>query len=145
MKITIIEIDDAQEEELILRCHRSSAAAAHFLGGSAAAPRTVAGTRDGQIYRLTLDDIYYFETVENKSFIYCKDAVYETKLKLYEFERLCQGSDLFRCSRSMVLNSGKIDHLSPSLSGRFEVTLFGGEKVIVSRQYVDELKKLIGM
>ncbi|MBE6754391.1 MAG: LytTR family transcriptional regulator [Ruminococcaceae bacterium] len=145
MKITVIEIDDAQEEEIILRCHRSSAAAAQFLGGSSATPRTVAGTKDGQIYRLTLDDIYYFETVENKSFIYCKDAVYETRLKLYEFERLCQGSDLFRCSRSMVLNSGKIDHLSPSLSGRFEVTLVGGEKVIVSRQYVDELKKLIGM
>ena len=42
---------------------------------------------------------------------------------------------LFRCSKSMILNAGKIDYVLPSLSGRFEAVLDNGEKVIISRQY----------
>lgn len=51
---------------------------------------------------------------------------------------------LFRCSKSMILNAGKIDYVLPSLSGRFEAVLDNGEKVIISRQYVSTLKRLLG-
>lgn len=52
---------------------------------------------------------------------------------------------LFRCSKSMVLNAEKIDYILPSFSGRFEAVLENGEKVIVSRQYVADLKRLLGV
>lgn len=45
----------------------------------------------------------------------------------------------------MVLNTEKISCVVPSFSGRFTATLLNGEKVVVSRQYVAELKKLIGL
>ena len=51
---------------------------------------------------------------------------------------------LFRCSKSMILNAGKIDSILPSLSGRFEAVLDNGEKVMISRQYVSALKRLLG-
>jgi DNA-binding LytR/AlgR family response regulator len=35
----------------------------------------------------------------------------------------------------------KIDHVRPAFNGRFSATLFSGEEVIISRQYVPELKK----
>ena len=145
MKVTVEQIDPKREEELIVRCHDPGAAWVEGVTEAAAGQRTVCGWREDALHRMKLSEVFYFEVVDDRSFVYTRSEVYEVKEKLYEFERLCQGSDLFRCSRSMVLNSGKIDHLSPSLSGRFEVTLVGGEKVIVSRQYVDELKKLIGM
>ena len=66
-------------------------------------------------------------------------------MKLYEFEELSRGTAFFRASKSMVLNSDKIDSVTPSLSGRFEVRLLNQEKVIVSRQYVGALKKLMGL
>lgn len=44
----------------------------------------------------------------------------------------------------MILNAGKIDYALPSLSGRFEAVLDNGEKVIISRQYVSTLKRLLG-
>ena len=58
--------------------------------------------------------------------------------------KLCLGTMLFRCSKSMILNAGKIDYVLPSLSGRFEAVLDNGEKVIISRQYVSTLKRLLG-
>lgn len=51
----------------------------------------------------------------------------------------------FRCSKSMVLNADKIEYIKPSVSGRFEAVLTNGETVIVSRKYVSELKRLLGM
>ena len=44
----------------------------------------------------------------------------------------------------MKMNAEKIDYVLPSLSGRFEAVLDNGEKDIVSRKYVAELKRLFG-
>ena len=83
--------------------------------------------------------------MDSKAFLYCEDKVYESKLKLYEFEDLTRASKFFRASKSTIINTTKISHVKPSMSGRFEVYLKNGECVLVSRQYVPELKKQIGL
>ena len=45
----------------------------------------------------------------------------------------------------MILNADRIDYVRPSLSGRFEAVLSNGEKVVVSRKYVAELKRMLGV
>jgi DNA-binding LytR/AlgR family response regulator len=54
-------------------------------------------------------------------------------------------SDFLRISKSVIVNLSKIKSLSPALSGRFEAALDNGEKVIISRQYVGDLKKRLGI
>lgn len=67
------------------------------------------------------------------------------KEKLYEFEKMSCRSPLFRCSKFMILNADKIDYVRPSLSGRFEAVLSNGEIVVVSRKYVQDLKRSLGI
>ncbi len=100
---------------------------------------------DDRVYRIPFSDVFYFETVDSKAFLYCEDRVYETKLKLYEFEDLTRAGKFFRASKSTIINTTKISHVKPSMSGRFEVYLKNGECVLVSRQYVPELKRQIGL
>ena len=83
--------------------------------------------------------------VENKTFFYCREEVYEAKQKLYELEESLENSDLLRVSKSVMLNLSKIKCLSPALNGRFEAILDNGERVIISRQYVAGLKKRLGI
>lgn len=45
----------------------------------------------------------------------------------------------------MLLNIESIKAIAPLLSGRFEALLVNGEKVAISRKYVPELKKGLGM
>ena len=97
------------------------------------------------MHRLKLAEVFHFEVVDDRSFLYTQAAVFEAKEKLYEFERLCAGSALFRSSKSMILNAEKIDYVRPSLSGRFEAVLSNGEKVVVSRKYVADLKRMLGV
>lgn len=145
MKLSIEIINPDKEEEVIVRCHEAGADWVNYVKCIRDDSNELTGSRDGKIHRLKLSDIYYFEVVDSKAFIYYGDAVYESRLKLYEFEEKCRGTVFFRASKSMILNADKIDFVKPSISGRFEATLLNGEKVIVSRQYVSALKRMIGL
>ena len=145
MKVTVEQIDREREEELIVRCHDPGAAWVEGVQEAASGQRTVCGWRNDELHRLKLSEVFYFEVVDERAFVYTQAEVFEAKEKLYEFERLCAGSALFRCSKSMILNADRIDYVRPSLSGRFEAVLSNGEKVVVSRKYVAELKRMLGV
>lgn len=145
MRVSIEEIERAAEEEIIIRCHEMSTEILKLVQQIKVEHNSLTGMDGERIHRLHLEDIYYFEVVDSKAFFYCRDRIYETKLKLYEFEELCRGTRFFRASKSVVLNSNKIEYIKPSLSGRFEAIMDNGETAIVSRQYVNELKKLMGL
>ena len=145
MKLNIEQVPADAAEEVLIRCHDAGAAWVKAVQSAAAGPLTVSGTAHGQTYRIKLEEVYYFEVVDGASFLYSRADVYTCKQKLYEFEAMCNGTMLFRCSKSMILNADKISYVRPSLSGRFEAVLDNGEKVIVSRQYVAALKKLLGV
>ena len=95
----------------------------------------------GQIAFLSPEDIYYFESVDKKNFIYTDTGVYETSLRLYEVEEILGDSEFFRATKSTVLNISKIKTISPRIGGRLDVVLDNGEKMMVSRQYVTILKE----
>lgn len=97
--------------------------------------------RQNEIHRIEPGAIYYFEAVDNKVFIYCRQRVYESKQRLYEIEAQFANSDFIRVSKSVILNIGKINSIAPAYGGRFEATLDNQEKVIISRQYVPALKE----
>ncbi len=145
MKVTVEQIDRQREEELIVRCYDPGEAWVEGVREAASGQRTVCGWQKDALRRLKLSEIFYFEVVDDRSFVYTQAEVFEAKEKLYEFERLCVGSTLFRCSKSMILNAEKIDYVRPSLSGRFEAVLSNGEKVVVSRKYVADLKRMLGV
>ena len=144
MKLSVEQISREGEEEVIVRCYDAGERWVEAVCASAAGEITVSGFADEKVYRLKLSDIYYFEVVDGRSFLYCENAVFECRQKLYEFEQRCSRSMLFRCSKSMILNADKIQYVRPSVSGRFEATLTNSERVIISRQYVGELKRLLG-
>ena len=145
MKITIETIGREQEEEVLIRCHEVTDEIVSYVNSFKKQEKELIGYIQNDIHRLLFSDVYYFEAVENKVFIYCQNKVYESKQKLYELEQLCEHRRFFRCSKSTILNIEKITLVRPSISGRFEAILDNKEKVIISRQYVPQLKSKIGL
>ncbi|MFU0827679.1 MAG: HTH LytTR-type domain-containing protein [Lachnoclostridium sp.] len=145
MKIIIEDINPDEEEVVIIRCRNLSDTALKLISELKTEKKKLIGMKDGTITMIDLNNIYYFESVDNKVFIYCKQDVYESKLKLYEIEEQYNNTSFFRASKSVILNMAKIKSVSPVFSGRFEALLLNGEKVVISRQYVPELKKRLGL
>lgn len=144
-KITIEQIDPDRSEEIVIRCHAITDEVVALISRLKQSESVLLGVKNGETFRIGVKDIYYIESVDNKTFICCQQDVYESKQKLYELEALAIGTKLFRCSKSMILNLGKIRSVSASVNGRFEAKLNNGESVIISRQYVPALKEKLGM
>jgi DNA-binding LytR/AlgR family response regulator len=144
LKIVIQDVPAGDEEEIIIKCHEMSNELIQLLSAIKATEQIV-GYEDNRIHRITPSDVYYFEAVDSKVFIYCRQKVFESKQKLYELESQFLNSDIMRISKSVILNIKKILSLNPTFSGRFEAMLDNGEKVIISRQYVPALKKKLNI
>lgn len=145
MKISIEEINKEMEEEILIRCHEVDDEIHEIVNKLETENLIVLGYQNDRVHRIKLSEIYYFEAVDGKVFIYCKDNVFEVKQKLYELEELCKEKNCFRASKSTVLNISKISSIHPTISGRFEAVLDNGERTVVSRQYVPVLKKMLGL
>lgn len=145
MKIIIEECKPGEEDQIIIRCSQMDENILKVISELKKDQKKLTGMKDGIITMIEPSNVYYFEGVDNKVFLYCKQNVYETKLKLYEIEEEYRNTNYFRASKSVILNITKIKSISPAYSGRFEALLFNGEKVVISRQYVPELKKKLGI
>ncbi|MBQ8597090.1 MAG: LytTR family transcriptional regulator DNA-binding domain-containing protein [Lachnospiraceae bacterium] len=145
MKITIMDRQDGEEDEIIIKCRQVDDQILKMVYALKAGQEKLTGLKDGGIMQIVPKDIYYFEAVDNKVFLYLEKEVYETKYKLYELEERFKGTDFFRISKSYIINLAKVQRLNPGFSGRFEATMKNGEKLVISRQYVPVLKEKLGL
>lgn len=145
MKITILDAKPEEEEEVIIKCHEISDELSMLILKLKQGSIRLKGHASEGIHFLVPDDIYYFDTVDQKVFAYCDSEVYEVKEKLYELERILPVGSFIRSSKSNILNIDKIISVSPAFGGRFEAVLMNHEKTIISRQYVPVLKERLGL
>lgn len=143
MKVRIQTIEDENAEQVIIECVRQTADIIDIKNYIAAKGATLSGTLNERLYQLRLKDVFYFEAVGEKVFAYTEKDVYELKSRLYELEASYKDKHFIRCSKSVVLNLMKIQSLSPALSGRFTAHMKNNENIIISRQYVSQLKAAV--
>ncbi len=141
MKVSVEKISYDSAEQTIIQCYEVNDNIESIIRFIESTEVTLAGYIDERVTQLPLQDILFVEAVDNKTYAYTEKKVYEIKCKLYEFAAQYEDKRFFRCSKSFVINLMKIDNVRPILNGRFCATMFNGEEVIISRQYVPELKK----
>lgn len=145
MNLTLKKDDSIKQTEILIKYREASEELSSIVNYINSLNNITVYDTYSNIVQLPFNKIVYFEVVDNKSFVYTKDSVYDSKLKLYEFEEITADKTFFRASKSSVINYTKIDHITPSLSGKFVVTLNNKEKQIVSRKYVPVLRKKLGL
>ncbi len=145
MKITIETPRSGEEDEVIIRCAVLDDKLMEFINYLKTEHAALTGYIEDKIVKLTPRDIFYFESVDNKVFAYTREEMYIVHKKLYEIEKEFFYTDFLRISKSVIVNVAKIAYLRPIFNGRFEASLKNSEKIIISRQYVADLKKKIGL
>lgn len=145
MKITIQDIAPGEEEEIIVRCRDLDEALLRMIHELKTRRGKFTVTDNDKIRQIDAGDIYYFEAVDNKVFLYLEQDVFEVRYKLYEIEEAYANTDFFRASKSVIINLAKVEQFAPDFGGRFEAQMRNGERLMISRQYVPTLKKRLGM
>lgn len=145
MKITIESLADGAEEEIIIRTNTMDSDIINLIYAVKAGRNRITAFYENEIVQLDSKEVYYFESVDNKVYACCEKKVFEIKQKLYELEEIYKQTDFVRISKSMIVNISKVSKIVPMFNGRLESVLCNGEKVIITRQYVANLKKKLGI
>lgn len=144
MRVTIRKIPKKEDEQVIIDCVRVTSEIEDIRSYALTKGTELSGMSDeGHLERFKLEDVYYFEALDEKVFAYTKENVYELKLRLYEVEQAYASYHFVRCAKSIVLNLMLLDSISPALNGRFFAHMKNGEKLVISRQYAPILKKIV--
>lgn len=141
MKLFIEQNDMQEETEIHIKCGLIDADLQHIIDEVNALMFSVPVSCNGAIRKLSLGEIYYFESVDEKTFVYSKAEVYDCEYKLYEVEEKMEKYSFARISKSVIVNIRKIKEIRPQFNGRFEAVLDNGERQIVNRHYVSGLKE----
>lgn len=141
MRVIIEKPADGDEDEIIVRCREPDDEIMSLIYSIAAGRSKLTAYSEDGIVKLSPKEIFYFEAVDNKVFAYCEKQVYEICRKLYELEETFENSDFLRISKSTIVNVSKIVKLVPYFNSRLEAVLENGERTIISRQYVPDLKR----
>lgn len=144
MKIIIIQDDKYDENEIEIHCKSMNDEVQTILSNLKTNTSLLIGKKEERNYKIVLKDIYYFEVIDNKTFIYLKDEVYESNMRLYEIENKFKISDFIKVSKNCILNIDKLDSVKALLNGKYEAHLDNGEIIIISRHYVSDFKKKFG-
>jgi len=101
--------------------------------------------RENEWCFVNLLDVLYFESVDNRTFLYTKDDVMEIKQRLYELEIILSNKDFIRTSKSQIINITKVKSLRPEINRTILATMCNGEQLFISRKYVPAIRSLLSI
>ncbi|HQN74762.1 MAG TPA: LytTR family DNA-binding domain-containing protein [Bacillota bacterium] len=144
MKIRVEEIEQTDEIEVIIKGSKDNEDVKEIYRSLLYFESVILGKTNDKTVSLPLSQIYYFDSVDNKTFAYDKNTVYDVNLKLYQLEEKLVNTPFIRVNKSMIVNTRKLKTFKSTINGRMEATLINGEKVKISRSYVPLLKEKLG-
>ncbi len=143
MKTVIRTAADKSEEKVTIDCCEVTQEIINLRDHAESIGSSVSGISDGKSVVLSLSDILYFEAVDEKVFAYTETDVADVRGRLYEYEERLSSKGFVRISKSVLVHLSKVRSITPSPGRKFEAELCNGERVIISRQYAANLKRVL--
>lgn len=140
INLEIIESAEYEETHILIKCSKIDARIKSIIEKIEQSKMALSGETEGRIYSIETDAVYYIESVDNKTFIYTEEQVFENTLKLYELVEKLKDTSFIRISKHLIVNTDHIRSVRALINGKFEALLTNGEIVIVNRHYVKAFK-----
>lgn len=145
MQINVEIQKDVTDTVVTIKCRERDAFVERLIAALQIIDKQIMVMHEGNMVILDLEKILYIESVDRKCFLYTADKVYESFYKLYELEQQLGQYFFVRINKSCIVNLKNIGSIKTYLNRRLLITLSSGENLIVSRQYADEIKVLLGV
>ena len=143
MKIVIQTDSSIQETTLSITCKDITPELERLISVFRLADKKLSAKKNGEVHLIELKSVLYVESLEQNTFIYTDDDVYESNYRLYELESMLGECNFVRVNKSTLLNLNKIKSIKSDIDRRIRVTLENGYQLIISRSYAEEFKSKI--
>ena len=145
MKVTIDKNELYLDPEIIVKCKEVDGVIQDIISYIGIADKNMIGEIDGEMFFVPLNSIFYFESVDKTIYIYTDKQVYKSSAKLYILEEQLADTYFARVSKTTILNLKKLNSIKAAKNAKLEGLLVNDEKILISRQYVVEIKKRLGV
>lgn len=140
MKIKVLESLDTNEIEVVIKCKKQNEQVDKIIQVLSTNLYNIIGKIGTDNYVINLDEIYYFEAVDNRVFAYCEKDIYEVSYKIQELNDILSQTSFIQTSRTVILNIKKIKKVTTQVNGRILAVLNNDEKMIITRVYAQKFK-----
>ncbi len=93
---------------------------------------------------LQVSDIYMIRVENGDTVIYGEKSTFRSRKRLYELAMML-GKSFMQISKTTLINLSYMDHIEPGFSGTLLLVMKNGCKDYVSRTYLREFKKYLGL
>ena len=143
MKVNIVE--QAKDLQVIIECKQKDEQVTRLKAHIELFDNKLQAKCDDEMCFVNTADVLFFESVDNRMFLYTESNVMEIKHRLYELEQILSGKDFIRISKSQIVNINKISTLKPEINRTILATMCNGEKLYISRSYVKAFRSLLSI
>lgn len=102
------------------------------------------GRVDEKMVIVQPNDVYLVRVESEKTYLVCKEETYRSSKRLYELAEIL-GNNFLQISKSALVNLKYMDSVEPYFNGVMLLHMKNGESEYISRKYVPELKKYLGI
>lgn len=92
---------------------------------------------------INVSDIFYIESVDKRTFVYLEEKVFRTDYRLYQLVENLTDLGFVQISKSCILNINALESIKPLINSRMEATLKNGERLYITRKYLESIRKTL--
>lgn len=135
MKVNEFQQNDIREDRIDFYYRNKTNEVNEILNFLRKHSQKLIGKSDEKEIIFSLNQVYYFESVDKKTFAYLDQEVVQIEVRLQDLEDAYFTFGFVRVNKSTVLNVYKINSLKPELNMRVTALLDNGERIPINRSY----------
>lgn len=105
----------------------------------------ITGFTDDRAEILSPEDIYRVYAENQKVLAVTDKGTFRLRMRLYQAEEKLAGRKFVRISNSEIINLNRTKNFDLSFAGTIQVKMKNGDTTFVSRRYVSEIKRILGI
>lgn len=143
MKLKIEQDLTCKEVEVLIRYAKMNKQAQRLIALIQSVDTQIKCISENSEHLINVSDIYYIESVDNRTFVYLEKSVYRTDFRLYQLAEDLACLGFVQISKSCILNINALEYIKPLINSRMEATLKNGEILHITRKYLNDIKQTL--
>lgn len=129
------------ETEITIRCARMDSRLEQLAGHIRQFGFSLTGYQEDKEFQLPLEKIFFMDSADGRTYLYLGKEVYYCRETLASLEARLSRTSFTRISKSCLVNTSFLQSVRPLYNHRLEATLQNGEKLVITRNYIEPLKE----
>jgi DNA-binding LytR/AlgR family response regulator len=98
---------------------------------------------DDILKMVNVSDIYYIESIDKKTVVFCEKESYQNKNRLYQIYDKLSDNGFVQISKYCILNINKLEKIKPLANSHLEAVLSNGKCLYVTRKYLAGIQRIL--